>query len=500
MKKYYLLAIFAIASVVLLTTCNNEEFNLMNSVETSQESGRLMKSSGILNASVPIGTAYNFAVLGGTSVSNVGETYINGDLGVGPGYAMSGFQPEPINTIEGSVTEGLGVVNGTIYAGGAVANQAHNDAVFAYDYLVAQEPITYVGDIQLDGMTFTPGVYFFEESANLKENGKVYLDFEGNNDALFIFKSGSSIVTMDGSNVIAINNDLDSCTGANVYWVAYSSVTLAGDYFIGTVIAKTDISVNSISSIAGRILALDGAVKMITDTISVCSLVTRNLPGIDFITGEGWINNQENFKVSAGIKDEQFWGELTYTDIINNLKVTSTSITTYIVIDAVTRQYDGIAKINDAGSYNYRVIVVDNGEPGDIDFFIMQLSNGFNTSGILLGGNIIIHTNYDTAENVDEEPVDDNQESDSVDNCTKNYGHYNHHNNNYSHNNYNKNCDNDYNKYSNKKYGYKNYNNKQYGYNKYSDKDCGQKSYNKNKNDHSSCYNKNKNVKKYYKN
>jgi len=57
------------------------------------------------------------------------------------------------------VTAGLGIVNGTIYAGGPVAAQAHNDAVTTYNYLMAQTPdTTYAGVTQLNGLTFTPGV------------------------------------------------------------------------------------------------------------------------------------------------------------------------------------------------------------------------------------------------------------------------------------------------------------------------------------------------------
>ena len=493
MKKNYLLTIFAIASVVLQMGCSNDEFSLLNSNEISQKSGPLMKSSGILNSIVPIGTAYNFAVLGGTSVSNVGETYINGDLGVGPGSAVTGFQPEPIDTIEGPgvVTEGLGVVNGKIYAGGAVANQAHNDAVFAYDYLIAQEPIVYVGDIQLDGMTFTPGVYFFEESANLKENGKVYLDFQGNNDALFIFKSGSTITTMTGSNVVAINNNADSCTGTNVYWVAYSSVKLAGANFLGTVIAKTSISVNSIANVAGRILALDGAVTMVTDTISVCGLVTRNLPGIDYVTGSGWINNNETFVLSAGIKDEQFWGELAFNDSVKNTILVSTSVTAYIVIDALSRQFEGTALINGNVACTYKVIVIDNSESGTIDAFNIILSNGYKSTGtgILLGGNINIRTNYDTAENVDEVPVDDNDVSDTHNNCNNgNYDHKKHYTNNYG-------------QFCEKHYKFSpNNDNNHYGHNKYSGNNYGENKYDKNKYDKNNCNNKNKNIKKDYRN
>src|ERR1035438_4058349 len=72
-------------------------------------------AQGILNS------AGSFAVLGGSTVTSSGNTVVNGDLGVSPGTAITGFGP--------------GVVNGTTYAGGSVAAQAQTDALAAYNTL-----------------------------------------------------------------------------------------------------------------------------------------------------------------------------------------------------------------------------------------------------------------------------------------------------------------------------------------------------------------------------
>lgn len=427
-----LVGTLAIAWVVLMTGCQPDEVAPTNAVATPSKSG-VLSNARISSASVPLGSVSTFAVLAATTVTNDGESVITGNLGVSPGSAITGFQPIPFNTISGpgTVTSGLGIVNGTIYAGGPVAAQAHNDAVVAYDYLMAQEPdTTYAGVTQLDGITFTPGVYSFAPSANLLVNGTVYLDFQGNSEAVFIFQTASTLVTMTGSNVIALNNNDQTCVGPNVYWAVGSSATIDGAQFIGTVIAHTTITMTSGSNVSGRIIALNGAVTMINNAISACGSsdggTTPNpKPCSDFVTGGGQIGKRATFGVSGGIKHDKFWGQLSYDDHANNVKVKSTSVTAYIVIDSVTRQIEGRAKVNGKGSFTYKVIVIDNGEPGRNDSFSISLSNGYTNSGTLKGGgNIQLHKKCN----------DGNDDDDNDDDCDENHDHGHHGNN--GHNNH----------------------------------------------------------------
>ena len=58
-------------------------------------------------APVPLGSATTFRVLAGSTVTSTGATTVNGDLGVSPGTAVTGFPP--------------GIVNGTIHAGDPAA-------------------------------------------------------------------------------------------------------------------------------------------------------------------------------------------------------------------------------------------------------------------------------------------------------------------------------------------------------------------------------------------
>jgi len=124
------------------------------------------------------------------------------------------------------------------------------------------------------------------------------------------------------------------------------------------------------------------------------------------VTGGGWINDKATFGVSGGIKSNKFWGQLSYNDHTNGVKVKSSSVTAYIVIDEVTRQIEGIANINGSGAFTYKVIVVDNGEPGRNDSFSIELSNGYNASGTLHGGNIQLHKKCEGSKDKDDDDKD----------------------------------------------------------------------------------------------
>lgn len=156
------------------------------------------------------------------------------------------------------------------------------------------------------------------------------------------------------------------------------------------------------SNVAGRLWALNGEVTMITNTITACDGSTGgggSLPPEtcdDFVTGGGSISGSNNgkstFGISGGVKHNQFRGNLSFQEHgRNGIKVKSTSITAYTVIDDVTRRIEGAANINGQEAFTFICTVSDHGEPGRKDCFSLELSNGYNISGILSGGNIQLH-------------------------------------------------------------------------------------------------------------
>ena len=222
--------------------------------------GALLLATGIFahpvalaeGSAPPLGTAASFAVLAGSTATNTGDTVVTGDLGVWPGIAVTGFPP--------------GIVTGTIYEADAIAQQAQSDLTTAYDDLAGQACDLDLTDQDLGGLTLTPGVYCFDTSAQL--TGVLELDAEGDPDAVFVFRIGSTLTTASNSSVSMLNS-ADPC---NVFWQVGSSATLGTDTaFAGSILALTSITLNTGADIDGRALARNGAVTMDTNRISnVC--------------------------------------------------------------------------------------------------------------------------------------------------------------------------------------------------------------------------------------
>jgi outer membrane autotransporter protein len=201
-----------------------------------------------------LGTAANFAVLGGSTVTNTGTSVLTGNLGVSPGTAITGFPP--------------GIVTGATHAADAVAIAAQVDLTTAYNALAALPTTTNLTGQNLGGLTLTPGVYNFNSSAQL--TGALTLNGLGNPNAVFIFNIGSTLTTASSSTVTVVNGG----PGSNVFWRIGSSATLGTTTsFVGDILALTSITLNTRANIAcGSALARNGAVTLDTNNISIGSL------------------------------------------------------------------------------------------------------------------------------------------------------------------------------------------------------------------------------------
>jgi hypothetical protein len=198
-----------------------------------------------------LGTAGSFAVLGGSAVTNTGPSVLNGDLGVSPGTATSGFPP--------------GTFTGALHSADAVALQAQTDVTTAYNALAGQPCDTNLTGQDLGGLTLIPGVYCFTSSAQL--TGALTLNAQGNSDSVWVFQVGSTLTTASNSSVSIINGG--SGPVCNLYWQVGSSATLGTTTaFKGNILALTSITLNTNANLVGRVLARNGAVTLDSNTVS----------------------------------------------------------------------------------------------------------------------------------------------------------------------------------------------------------------------------------------
>jgi hypothetical protein len=201
---------------------------------------------------VPLATSAEYAVLGGSTVTNTGPSILDGSLGVWPGPAITGFPP------------GLVLAPSTTHTNDAVAQQAQSDLTAAYDD-AAGRPLDATTTADLGGLQLQGGVYAGPSRGALGLTGTLTLDGAGNPNSVFVFQTNSTLITEVGSRVRLINGAQE----CNVFWQVGSSATLGtGSVFVGNVLALTSISVDSGVLVHGRALARNGAVTLINDTFT----------------------------------------------------------------------------------------------------------------------------------------------------------------------------------------------------------------------------------------
>jgi hypothetical protein len=192
-----------------------------------------------------LGTAGNFAVLAGTTVTNTGPSWITGQLGVAPGCAVTGFPPG---------------TSGVQHKCDAVAITAKTNLTAAYVNAAAQPcpgGNNFTG-VNLGGKTLVPGVYCQTTAPTL--TGTLTLNGSG----IYIFQIGSTLVTASGARVHLIGG----AQPCQIFWQVSSSATIAtSTTMVGTIMALTSIAMQTGATLNGRALARNGAVTLDTNRI-----------------------------------------------------------------------------------------------------------------------------------------------------------------------------------------------------------------------------------------
>jgi hypothetical protein len=210
----------------------------------------------------PLGVAKQFGVLGNSAVTGAAGSgvVVNGDVGSSPNATISNFPPS--STVPPFTVH---------FTNDGVVQQAHTDAITAYNALLIQGSGTVLPDNLATVGALSPGIYSFVTGApDLPASATLTL----NGNGVFVFNVGSTLTANVLSNVVGTANP------CNIFWRVGSSATLNGNTFKGIVIANASITVGAGANLAGQALAGTGATGAVTmagnggNTIGGCSAVS----------------------------------------------------------------------------------------------------------------------------------------------------------------------------------------------------------------------------------
>ena len=232
-------------------------------------------------ATIDLKSCSTFAILAATTITTTGGGTIHGDVGLFPAGSQ-GIPPAQIN--------------GNIYNGGSIAQQAQLDLTAAYnDASPAHLPGGIdIGDGELGGRVLSPGVY--QSAPGSYGITLVDLTLNGGPNDVWVFQMASTLTVGVGRKVILTGG----AQAKNIFWQVGSSATLqTSSVFKGTIMAYASITMDASSTMEGRALAQNGAVtyngdggslpswpdapifthisKMTTNSVTVIISTTTNL-------------------------------------------------------------------------------------------------------------------------------------------------------------------------------------------------------------------------------
>jgi Ice-binding-like len=227
-------------------------------------------------APVPLGTASSFVVLAGAGIATQFST-LTGNIGTFPTPSITGLSTSFFHGINHGADE--------------ETQRAKKDLATAYTTAAGAGPTTTI-PAELGGKTLKPGVFSasalilgqFDHPGSVETGEKkiLTLDGGGNPNAVFIFKSASTLDAVKG--VVMLTNGASPC---NVFWQVSGSATLLGSRFVGTIMSLKDIHLksdtghgmpadDSFTVVDGRALAINGAVTLDASTVTRPSCAAGN--------------------------------------------------------------------------------------------------------------------------------------------------------------------------------------------------------------------------------
>ena len=254
---------------------------------------------------VGLGTADSFAILAGSTITDVPVSAITGDVGLSP--AAGSFIGVTCAEVTGTIysVDASGPLPCRVTNAGLLTT-AKNDLTTAYNDAAGRTPDTtfVAGDNQLGGQTLVAGVYRFGSATTANLIGNLTLN--GSASDIWIFQASSTLVTASSSSV-TFSGGAQAC---NVFWQVGSSATIGtSTSFAGTIMADQSIALQTNATLVGRALARIAAVTLDHNTITrpTCAATTGGTSPADV----GVVKTASPSSVAVG-------GNVTYTSVVTN--------------------------------------------------------------------------------------------------------------------------------------------------------------------------------------
>ena len=178
-------------------------------------------------------------------VTNVGVTNVTGDIGTNLGSA-TGYNPLLV----------VGAIHGVPDGSTAACATDVNNAFLYLNTLPFDIELLYPAQFG-NNLVLTPHTYLMNSAAALTDS--LYLNAEGNANAVFVIRINGALSTSVNSKVILLNGTQSK----NVFWLVNGAVTVNGNsIFRGTILANNGaISLNTGVTLDGRALTTTGALN-----------------------------------------------------------------------------------------------------------------------------------------------------------------------------------------------------------------------------------------------
>jgi len=207
---------------------------------------------------IDLGGAALYTVLSKTGISTTGITSVTGNIGVSPNAAVGitgfGLIMDASNVFSKSSPSTL--VSGKVYAADyavptpANISKAVSDMETAFTTAngLTTTVITELGAGDITGMTLAPGLYKWGTGLLISASG---VTLSGTANDTWVFQIGQGMTVADGAHIILAGG----AKAKNIFWTTASDAVIGSTvHFNGNILSQTLISVNTGSTVTGRLL------------------------------------------------------------------------------------------------------------------------------------------------------------------------------------------------------------------------------------------------------